>query len=120
MVKTVWLTYLTFELNSLLDQGLRIPLKEALEMCEKKTVFLELEKRFRIRKTGLDLSLLDAKTRSEIGDIFSDMAIALGAQDARRKFGVKNNGLCLLIACAQEQIQRERRDYLEAHPKAPL
>jgi hypothetical protein len=41
----------------------------------------------------------------EIENIFYDMAISLRDSEVY----VANNGLCLLIAYAQEQIQREAR-----------
>jgi len=106
MVKINMLTYLTFELISLVDSGLSIPVKEVKRLCEEKRVFEELERRFPIKQTGLDLSLLKEDVRKDLDEIFQDMSLAI---DERRKFAVQNNGLCLLITYAQEQIQREMR-----------
>jgi hypothetical protein len=106
MVKINLLTYLTFELNMLIDGGHTMPLKEVKQLCEEKKILEELERRFPFKETGLDLSLLKAEDRRELHGIFEDMAIAI---NERRKLGIKDNGLCLLIAYAQEQIQREAR-----------
>jgi len=108
MVEIAMLTDLIFELNALIDQGLSIPLKEVKSLCEEKRIIEELERKFPFKETGLDLSLLKRGTREELDEIFYDMAIAI---DERKKFGVENNGLCLLIAYAQEQIQRELVKY---------
>jgi len=97
-----------FELNALIDQGLSISLKEVKSLCKEKRIIEELERKFPFKETGLDLSSLKRGTREELNEIFSDMAIAVNEQ---RKFRVENNGLCLLIAYAQEQIQRELVKY---------
>jgi hypothetical protein len=110
MVKINRLTYLTFELNALIDKGFSISLKEAKQLCEEKKIFEEIERRFPFKETGLDLSVItkmEPKTKEELTDIFEDMAIAI---PERKKFGVEKNGLCLLIAYSQEQIQREAKD----------
>lgn len=108
MVKIDVLTYLTFQLNALIDRGLSIPLKEVKSLCEEKRVIEELERKFSFRETRLDLSLLKRGTREELNEIFYEMAIIV---NERRKFGVENNGLCLLIAYAQKQIQQELVKY---------
>jgi hypothetical protein len=86
-----------------------MPLKEAKQLCEEKRIFEELERRFSLKETGLDLSLImkaELETKEKLSDIFADMAIVV---PERKKFGVEKNGLCLLIAYAQEQIQREAK-----------
>ena len=105
LVKINRLTYLTFELNGLIDQGYSLPLKETKTFCEEKKIFEELRRRFPFEKTHLDLSMLgEPAVIEELLNIFQDMAYAI---NERRKFGVDSNGICLLIAYAQEQIQRE-------------
>ena len=59
-------------------------------------------------ETGLDLSLPEHGTREELDEIFHDKAITI---NERKKFGIENNGLCLLIAYVQEQILRELVKY---------
>ena len=107
MVKTNLLTYLTFELNMLVDNGNSMPLKDVKQLCEQRTILRELQGRFPFAETHLDLSLLKLQpdAEEEIENIFYDMAISL--KDSG--MCVANNGLCLLIAYAQEQIQREAR-----------
>lgn len=85
-----------------------ISLKEVKSLCKEKRIIEELERKFPFKETGLDLSSLKRGTREELNEIFYDMAIAV---NERRKFRVENNGLCLLIAYAQEQIQRELVKY---------
>jgi hypothetical protein len=87
---------------------LSISLKEVKSLCKEKRIIEELERKFPFKETGLDLSSLKHGTREELNEIFYDMTIAVNEQ---RKFRVENNGLCLLIAYAQEQIQRELVKY---------
>ncbi len=107
MVKINLLTYLTFNLNMLVDKGKGMTLKETRQLCEQKTILRELQERFPFKETNLDLSLLKLQpdAEAEIENIFYDMATSL--KDSEMLVG--NNGLCLLIAYAQEQIQRETR-----------
>ena len=107
MVKIKLLTYLTFNLNMLVDKGKCMPLKETRQLCEKRTILRELQERFPFAETHLDLSLLKLQpdAEEEIENIFYVMAISLKESE----MCVGNNGLCLLIAYTQEQIQREAR-----------
>ena len=111
MVKINLLTYLTFNLNMLVDKGKAMTLKETRRLCEEKTILRELQERFPFGETRLDLSLLKLQpdAEAEIENIFYDMATSL--RDSEMLVG--NNGLCLLIAFAQEQIQREARKFEE-------
>jgi hypothetical protein len=107
MVKINLLTYLTFYLNMLIDKGKGMSVKETKQLCKQRTILRELQERFPFTETGLDLSLLRLQPDAEveIENIFYDMAISI--KDSEMCVG--NNGLCLLIAYAQEQIQREAR-----------
>jgi hypothetical protein len=111
MVKINLLTYLTFNLNMLVDQGKALTLKETRQLCEEKTILRELQERFPFVETRLDLSLLRLQpdAEAEIENIFYGMATSLRDSEML----VANNGLCLLIAFAQEQIQREARKFEE-------
>jgi hypothetical protein len=64
-----------------------------------------LQERFPFAETRLDLSLLKLQpdAEEEIENIFYGMSISL----IDSEMCVTNNGLCLLIAYCQEQIQRE-------------
>ena len=46
MVKINLLTYLTFNLNILVDKGKGMPLKETRQLCEQKTILRELLKKY--------------------------------------------------------------------------
>ena len=107
MVKTNLLTYLTLQLNSLVDKGKGMTLKETKQLCKQKTILRELQERFPFKETNFDLSLLKLQpdAEAEIENIFYDMAISIKDSE----MCVANNGLCLLIAYAQEQIQREAK-----------
>ena len=108
MVRIDFLAGLIFGLNALIDRGLSIPLKEVKSLCEEKRIMEALEQKFPFEGTDLDLSLPEHGTREELDEIFYDMAITI---NERKKFAIENNGLCLLIAYAQEQILRELVKY---------
>ena len=95
----------------LLDNGRKMPLVETKQLCEQRTILRELQERFPFGETNLDLSLLKLQpdVEEEIENIFYGMAISVND----REMCVANNGLCLLIAYAQEQIQREARKLRE-------
>ena len=79
-------------------------MKKTLSSFEE--VIEKLVERFPFKETYFDLSLFDAELVNELDEIFWDMAVAI---NERRKLGVEKNGLCLVIAYAQEQIQREAK-----------
>jgi len=108
MVKIDLLVSLTFGLNALIDRGLSIPLKDVKSLCEEKRIVEALERKFPSEETGLGLSLPEHGTKEELDEIFHDMAITI---NERKKFGIENNGLCLLIAYVQKQILRELVKY---------
>ncbi|TFH24390.1 hypothetical protein E4G67_02045 [Candidatus Bathyarchaeota archaeon] len=77
MVKINMLTYLTFNLNMLVDKGKGMTLKETRHLCEQKTILRELQERFPFKETHFDLSILTSQpdAEEEIENIFYDMAI---------------------------------------------
>ena len=91
----------------LVDQGKGMPLTETRQLCKEKTILRELQERFPFAETRLDLSLLKLQpdAEAEIENIFYDMATSIKDSEVC----VGNNGVCLLIAYAQEQIQREAK-----------
>jgi hypothetical protein len=109
MVRINLLTYLTFELNMLIDKGYSMPMKEVKELCEHRTILRELQDRFPFKDTRLSLSTLKLQpdAEEEIENILRDMATSI--EDSAML--VTKNGLCLLIAYAQELIQREARKH---------
>lgn len=116
MVKINQVTYLTFELNSLVDRGLSMTIDEAKLFCERGKVLEELQKKFTFKQTSFDLSLLleekyddIVEAKNEMNSKFADMT----GINERKKYGVLKNGLCLLIAYAQVLIQQEARDFID-------
>jgi|WetSurMetagenome_2_1015567.scaffolds.fasta_scaffold130439_3 hypothetical protein len=96
MVKTNLLTYLTLQLNSLVDKGKGISLKEIRWLCEKQS--FEICKRFPFKETCFDISILKTQPDAEakIENIFYDMAISI--KDC--EMCMANNCFCFLIAYA--------------------
>ena len=91
----------------LVDEGKSMQLTETRQLCKEKTILRELQERFPFAETRLDLSLLKLQpdAEAEIENIFYDMATSIKDNE----LCVGNNGICLLIAYAQEQIQREAK-----------
>jgi hypothetical protein len=109
MVKINLLTYLTFELNFLVDNGYKMTVKEAKDLCMNRRMLVDMQDKFPFKETGFDLSILrnHPDTEVEIENAFFELAV--GARD--KMFLVKNNGLCLLIGYAQELIQVEAKKH---------
>jgi len=98
------LTFLALNLNGALDTGKYgiVSFKEVADHIEAGTIFDFLETRL---AGDIDLSIFDAEKRKVLTTEWQDM---LAAVNARRKFGVEKNGLCLLIAYLLEGIQRRQ------------
>lgn len=98
------LTFLAFQLNAALDTGRYndITFREVLGHINAGTVFSFLENRV---GEDVDLSLFDAPKRQALVDEWQSL---MNVVDARRKFGVEKNGLCLLMAYVIEGIQRRQ------------
>jgi hypothetical protein len=109
MVKINLLTYLTFELNYLVDSGYKMTVKEAKDLCMNRKILVDLEDKFPFKTTHFDLSILRTHPDTEVEIENAFFEIAGGAEDSA--FLVKNNGLCLLIGYAQELIQIEARKH---------
>lgn len=97
------LTFLAFYLNGAIDTGRYgdITCEQVREEIEAKTIFDFLNTRL---GNDIDLSIFDTVKRKELENEWWDM---LGIR-ARRKFGVENNGLCLLVAFCLEGIQQRQ------------
>jgi hypothetical protein len=103
-MKTVNLTYIILELNSALDTGRYddLPMNEALENIAHGNVVSWLKRTV----PDVDLSLLSERTAFEYQSALADIQAAYGGKE-RRKWGVENRALCLLIAWTNELIQRQ-------------
>jgi hypothetical protein len=98
------LTFLAFNLISALDTGKYkdLSIEDVASQVNAGTIFDFLETRL---AGDVDLGMLDAAKQKQLVAEWQDM---LGAIDARSKFGVENNGVCLLIAYLLEGIQRRQ------------
>jgi len=91
-------TALGFLVNSLVDKGERITKEDMYKHIEDRTVWTLLEEKLGNRW----LSLYNDVQRNELMDHFASSANAIDAED---KYGVVNNGYCLLIAYLFEAVQ---------------
>jgi len=98
------LSFLAFYLNSAIDTGkyTDITYREVADNIKNGAIFSFLRKRL---NGDIDLSIFDQEKERELIDEWQSL---LNAVDARRKFGVENNGLCLLVAYLLEGIQHRQ------------
>jgi hypothetical protein len=98
------LTFLAFYLNGALDTGkyADVSFDEVGKAIDNGTIFDVLAKRL---EGDSDLSIFDAAKKAEIIAEWQDHRNAV---NARRKLGVENNGLCLLVAYCLEGVQRRQ------------
>jgi hypothetical protein len=97
------LTFIILELNSALDTGKYddVEVIEVKQHIEARDVILWL----RTRVPEIDLSLLSAEDGAQYEEGLSDILGGYAGSE-RRKWGIENRGLCLLIAWTNELIQR--------------
>jgi hypothetical protein len=99
-------THLAFYLNAALDSRKYndLDVKEAQDHIEDGTIFQFLKARL---GNDIQLGFFDAETQGEFVTEWTDM---LRATFGERRFGVANNGLCLLIALLLQGIQQRSND----------
>ena len=95
-------TSLAFELNHLLDSSLSTDLTETKRRIEDRTVLDWLSEKYS-SKFHFDISLHSTEDRGELLDFFN---ANLECYNERRKMGVENNGLCLLLGYCIEGAQQ--------------
>ena len=96
------LTFLAFQLNYLLDRGYyEMPIDEMKAKIRDGSLFDFLKKKS--MDDYFDLSIFDSNDKKELLESFDRMANAI---DEDRKMGVKNNGICLLLAYVIQLIQQ--------------
>jgi hypothetical protein len=101
-VYTSTLTILASELTRGIDKGATLePKKLERELDLGNDIFAFLEREF---PGVFDFSLLTQIDKEFCTDNFSDIHFAVGPG----KFGIKNNGVAMLLAYTIELIQRER------------
>jgi hypothetical protein len=100
-VEIVWLTHLIFRLNAAIDSGKHdaISLEEVISEIRSGSILDFLEQRL-----AEPLSLLPTSARVELVEALQ--RFELTTRFARRKFGVQNRGLCLLIALLTQLVRQ--------------
>lgn len=100
------LTGLLYQLNHALDTGLydSITVDEIEEQAESRQVFSYLKGKL---GRDLDISLFSEADLKEVSRCYKT---ALDTFDPRRKMGVENRGLCLVIGWTLELIQQQLGD----------
>lgn len=97
-------TFLGFYFNALVDGGHHLDLSETHLYIRDKGLFNWLMDQF---SDELDISLFTSQELDKIESFFQSLSIAV---DEERKMGVKNNGLCLLVAYCFEGAQRKEEN----------
>lgn len=100
MKPTTHFTFLAFYLNSLLDDKRVLDIRETKNRINDGTLFDWLKNKF---GNDIDFSLYTDDDKKVLIELFQSLVDAV---DEKRKMGVKNNGLALLIAYCLEGIQR--------------
>jgi predicted RNA-binding Zn-ribbon protein involved in translation (DUF1610 family) len=104
-VRLSHLTHLILELNAALDRGryAEVSLAEVAQHIHDMDLFPWLRERF---AGTMDLGLLCEDTAQQINERLKDILLVHGSR-VRRKWGIQNNGLCLLLAWVNELVQRK-------------
>jgi hypothetical protein len=92
-------TFLAFEINALLDLGLSASVEDVLNRLDDGTIIDWLATTF---EGKVDLSLYGAAER----ETMAEELVQMTAANARKKFGVERNGLCLLVAYCLQILQQ--------------
>jgi hypothetical protein len=98
-MRLVHLTSVAFGLNAGIDASTTLDISATRKSIEDGTVFELIEAHVQ----NVDLSLI--RHRSEQKELLMAWQSLANAVDAKRKFGVQNDGVCLLLAYTIELIQ---------------
>lgn len=108
--KITAITTLIQELSYLLDNKVEFTLEEVNNHIENKDVIDWLEREFPFgSENGLDFSLFQKKHRDWIHEELESYWGGYAGQEGR-KWGIRNNGLCLLISWSVEIIRNIHGD----------
>lgn len=101
-MKLIWLTYVILQINAAIDSGKHedISIEEAEDHVEAGDLFRWLRQR-----CEMDLGYLDDEKARAINEALERIRAAY-AGDERRRWGVQNSGLCILLAWVNELIQQ--------------
>jgi len=104
MINQSQITFFIFEVNAVLDTGrYNFSFKEIREQVQNKNIISFLKEKC---GNDIDLSLYSDENKTKIENALSNVAEGLDGRE-RRKTGIENNGLCLLIAYLVEMIQTD-------------
>jgi hypothetical protein len=100
------LTCLCAEINILLDKGKNVSFDYIIKNIDNQRLIQTIENDF---NDDVDFSLFhnDQEVIDSLNYLFIDSLEAFRGQE-RRKAGIENNGLCLLMAVILEIIQRKK------------
>jgi hypothetical protein len=96
---TIRYTQLGFAVAALLDKEEPLDTEQAQQYIEDGSLFSWLSRRY---DGEIDLSLYEAADQADVLERFRSLSNAV---DARRKFGIENNGLALLAAYCFQVLQ---------------
>lgn len=109
MRKITTITGLIQELSCLLDKNVEFSIEEIYNHIENKDVIDWLEREFPFgSKNGLDFSMFKKKHRDWIHEELE--SIWGGYAGRESKWGIQNNGLCLLISWSIEIVRNIHGD----------
>jgi hypothetical protein len=104
------LTYLIASLSSLVDAGERTDVAETVDHIHSANLFTWLAGKYQAQDPNFLHAFVqrDAVWASAAPEILAELAYGLEPElhRIRKKFGIENNGLCLLISWTAELISR--------------
>lgn len=106
MRKSTTVTQFIQEITVLLDKGAVRTIQEVHVQIEKKNIIDWLEEEYPIDIFKADFSLFQRKHRDYIHEHLYGLWEAYAGEE-RRKWGIEENGLCLLISWATEKIRED-------------
>jgi len=95
-------TYIGFYIVSALDDGENLSLDEVKDAMENQELIRYLD----LKLENVDFSLIKGKEAEEIEQKLCEIRLGQEGRE-RRKFGIKQNGLALVLAYVLEAIQQE-------------
>ena len=99
------------EISVLIDREETYTIEEICNHIEKKDIIDWLEKKYPFQSdNSLDLTLFKKEDRNFIHEKFYDLWMGYSGRETR-KWGIENNGLCLLISWGTEIIRLIYEEY---------
>ncbi len=104
-MKLLWVTYFILNINAAIDTGKYqdISVAEVEDHIDGGDLISYLRERL---EGDLDLTFIKEPDALELNAKLNDILVAQRGNE-RRKWGIENSGLCLLVAWANEIMQRE-------------